>query len=436
MEVEQMPAIEEGTGQFHQPSLWPSELLADSDIMPTEGEGETMETTDEERAADVADKAGAAGLARIGFAPIVRVDASRREIELCATSEAVDSHGTIFDYDASKEAFTRWIGNVREMHQRQAVGSRVAVRCDDETRRIFVRIRVSRGAQDTWEKVLDGTLRGASIGASGVVWQRQQRRIAGEPRWLDVATRYDLVELSLVDNPSNPDALGVSFVRGATPDAALLDPLDIQEGRDEQDVKYEAEDAPAEVDAVAEVAEVAEVAPATMPLLPNRANYERLHGAARAVMAGCGCARCRTAATLLADDMATAERMAPGDDQDDQPMARALAVGLDENAARLGEVGASVRALRDTLDATAQRMADEVGGLSQRVAALESQPLAGGPAARPVEKSSALVGRGPAGPVTAAEQYRALESLAGQVQDPQAQVAIATEMIRLRREGE
>ncbi len=166
------------------------------------------------------------GTAWIGFAPIVRVDAPRREIELCATSEAVDSHGTIFDYDASKDAFTRWIGNVREMHGRQAVGSRVAVRCDDETRRIYVRIRVSRGAQDTWEKVLDGTLRGASIGASEVVWRRQRRRMAGEQRWLDVATRYDLVELSLVDNPSNPDALGVSFVRDATPDAALLDVLD------------------------------------------------------------------------------------------------------------------------------------------------------------------------------------------------------------------
>jgi phage head maturation protease len=144
----------------------------------------------------------------IGFAPIVRVDAARREIELCATSEAVDSHGTIFDYDASKEAFTRWIGNVREMHGRQAVGTRVAVRCDDDTRRIYVRIRVSRGARDTWEKVLDGTLRGASIGASGVVWQQQRRRIAGEQRTLRVATRYDLVELSLVDNPSNPDARG------------------------------------------------------------------------------------------------------------------------------------------------------------------------------------------------------------------------------------
>ncbi|HEX8983360.1 MAG TPA: hypothetical protein VF792_11350 [Ktedonobacterales bacterium] len=61
----------------------------------------------------------ASGVARVGYAPITRVDAERREIELCATSEALDAHGTIFDYTASKDAFTRWEGNVREMHERR-----------------------------------------------------------------------------------------------------------------------------------------------------------------------------------------------------------------------------------------------------------------------------------------------------------------------------
>jgi len=126
-----------------------------------------------------------ADVVRVGIAPIVRVDAPRREIELCATSEALDSFGTIFDYAASKDAFTRWLGNVREMHERRAVGRRVGVRCDDAERKIFVRVRVSRGAQDTWEKVLDGTLRGASIGASNVTWRRQVRSMAGQERPLN-----------------------------------------------------------------------------------------------------------------------------------------------------------------------------------------------------------------------------------------------------------
>jgi hypothetical protein len=356
------------------------------------------------------------GTARIGFAPIVRVDAPRREIELCATSETVDSHGTIFDYDASKEAFTRWIGNVREMHGRQAVGSRVAVRCDDETRRVYVRIRISRGAQDTWEKVLDGTLRGASIGASGVVWQRQRRRVAGEQRSLNVATRYDLVELSLVDNPSNPDALGVTFVRDATPDVALLDPLDEPATRaDEPD----------------EAKEPSRVDEGTL----EQANRARLHGAAQAVLTGCGCSVCVAARALLADTRVPIERGADAQ-AEDQPLARALAAGLSDNGIHIVALDAGVRALAATIEASMRQVASEVGGLNRRVTALESQPLAGGPSARPVDKSSALMARGQMGAPTAREKYHALESLAGEVFDPQVQVAIAAELIRLQQRGE
>ena len=353
-------------------------------------------------------------LDRIGFAPIVRVDASRREIELCATSEAVDSHGTIFDYDASREAFTRWIGNVREMHGRTAVGSRVAVRCDDATRRIYVRIRVSRGARDTWEKVLDGTLRGASIGASGVVWRRQRRRVAGQQRMVNVATRYDLVELSLVDNPSNPDALGISFVRDATPDTALLDPLD------EPDEPIPAADVPAAAEQTARDGQ------------DERAPYNRLHGAARAVLTNCGCSTCAAAQALLADVADTgveAERVASGDDQ---PLARALSAGLSDNSRRLVALDAGVRALAATLELALRQMTGEVGALAQRMVAIESQPIAGGPVARPVEKPSPFAPLRQMGAPEAAERYRALASLAGDVTDPQAQVAIAAELIRLQ----
>lgn len=374
---------------------------------------------DGEQRGDTSETSAVTGTARIGFAPIVRVDAPRREIELCATSETVDSHGTIFDYDASKDAFTRWIGNVREMHGRQAVGSRVAVRCDDETRRIHVRIRISRGAQDTWEKVLDGTLRGASIGASGVVWQRQRRRVAGEQRSLNVATRYDLVELSLVDNPSNPDALGVTFVRDATPDAALLDPLD--EPASEMN-ELGASEEPVVTDA-------------RTPEQAEQANRARLHGAAQAVLTGCGCSVCVAARALLADVRLPVERGAVAQ-ADEQPLARALAAGLSDNANRIVALDAGVRALAAAIEASLQQMAGEVGGLNRRVVALESQPLTGGPAARPVDKSSALTARGQVGAPTAREKFHALESLGGEVIDPQVQVAIAAELIRMQQRGE
>ena len=375
-------------------------------------------------------ESGAAGermerMDRIGFAPIIRVDADRREIELCATSEALDSHGTIFDYDASRAAFTRWIGNVREMHGRMAIGSRVAVRCDDATRRIYVRIRISRGARDTWEKVLDGTLRGASIGASNVAWRRQRRRVAGEPQWVRVATRYDLVELSLVDNPSNPDALGISFVRDATPDAALLDLLD----------EPDAPDAPEQPQRAADETPVAtREEQETRDERDELAPYNHLHGAARAVLTGCGCSTCVAAQALLAD-VGAAERVT-NNGRDDQPVARALAAGLSDTSMRLVALDAGVRALATTIEAALRQMAGEVGGLAQRVVTLESQPVAGGPVARPVEKPSPFAARRQMGAPEASERYRALASLAGDVTDPQAQVAIAAELIRLQQHVE
>ncbi len=135
-----------------------------------------------------------------GFtARIARVVAEKRLVLLIATSEAVDSFGTRFSYEASKDAFSRALGNVREMHQDIAVGSIVDWEADDEQREIRVWVYISEGAQDTWLKVLDGTLKGASIGADQVRWERGQDGVL-------TAVSYNLIELSLVDNPSNPKA--------------------------------------------------------------------------------------------------------------------------------------------------------------------------------------------------------------------------------------
>jgi len=471
-------------------------------------------------------------VARVGYAPIVRVDAGRREIELCATSEAVDSHGTIFDYEASKAAFLRWLGNVREMHERRAVGTRVAVRCDDPARKIFVRLRISRGAQDTWEKVLDGTLRGASIGATGVVWRRQRRRVAGQERTLDVATAYDLAELSLVDNPSNPDALGVTFVRGAAPDLALLDALDAptpgpspegsggaggrtglalalalgdgnSTGSDRRDERAQGPFSPnREGYPDAGVPEVAEARPTAALDLPGLAapsngaanTRDRFHEAARALLAGCGCLLCQAALAALDAQAGDADNGDAGDGDDgaarvgavgsearlaDAALTRMVTAGLRASAGRLAAVDVALRGLAGAMEAMAQRLAatqgeaqGALGDLRGRVAALEAQPAPGGPAAypvaRPAEKSHPLASQAARGAyggaggyggygnlggagglgsasagavgwpggtgelVSAEEQYRALESLAGRLRDPQAQIAVAAELIRLR----
>lgn len=393
--------------------------------------GEQVEATAATEARE-ATPAVASAVARVGYAPITRVDTERREIELCATSEALDAHGTIFDYAASKDAFTRWLGNVREMHARRAVGRRVAVRCDDAARRIIVRLRISRGAQDTWEKVLDGTLRGASIGANDVVWRRERRAVAGRSRWVQVATRYDLAELSLVDNPSNPDALGVTFVRGAEPDTALLDPLFDAS----PDASPDMDETPAEAEPDAQPA------PETAASAHER---QPLHAATRTLLAGCACPRCAVALAALAEDDPSA---AGGRESGDhEPLTRALLAAMRATTAQLAAfdatLGAAVAILRaddvrratpapETPTAEASAATRIVDELRARVARLEAQPVPGGPAARAVEKT--LLGA-PAAAAPVEMEYRALEALAGRLRDPQAQLAVAAEMIRLQQGG-
>ena len=142
------------------------------------------------------------------FAGIERINKAKREVTLRATSEAKDSYGTIIDYKASKEAFGKWRGNIREMHQNIAVGRAFKVEPVDIEKAMDITLRISKGAEDTWQKVLDGTLVGGSIGAHKGKWG--QREINGET--VPVLERYELVEVSLVDNPSNPDC-NISVIR-------------------------------------------------------------------------------------------------------------------------------------------------------------------------------------------------------------------------------
>lgn len=139
--------------------------------------------------------------------PFFKVDEERRIVSGFATLDNVDRHGDIVDAEASMKAFDTFRGNLREMHQPIAVGKVSNFReeqfFDKETgqtyRGVFVDTYVSKGAQDTWEKVLDGTLSGFSIGGNITKVDNIQK---GEDI-VRVIKEYDLVELSLVDSPAN-----------------------------------------------------------------------------------------------------------------------------------------------------------------------------------------------------------------------------------------
>ena len=54
--------------------------------------------------------------------PIAKVNREKRTVSGFASLDNVDRHGDIVTADASKKAFERFRGNIREMHQPIAVG--------------------------------------------------------------------------------------------------------------------------------------------------------------------------------------------------------------------------------------------------------------------------------------------------------------------------
>ena len=141
--------------------------------------------------------------------PFSKVDKERRIVSGFATLDNVDKQNDIVTAEASMSAFSRFRGNIREMHEPTAVGKMVAFRedkyFDPETKKmysgVFVSAYVSKGAQDTWEKVLDGTLSGFSIGGRMNKWDDAYDEKMDKA--IRIIKDYDLVELSLVDNPAN-----------------------------------------------------------------------------------------------------------------------------------------------------------------------------------------------------------------------------------------
>lgn len=155
--------------------------------------------------------------------PISLVKKEQRIVSGIATADNVDKAGDIVDFNASIEAFAKWEGNIREMHAPVAVGR--AVKYEPVTvtgtdgqvyNAMRVDVYISKGAEDTWQKVLDGTLRAFSIGGRILEKEQHQEKMhLGRP--VSVIKKYELGELSLVDNPANASAV-VDIIKRADSD--------------------------------------------------------------------------------------------------------------------------------------------------------------------------------------------------------------------------
>ena len=162
--------------------------------------------------------------------PFSKVDKERRTVSGFATLDNLDKQDDIVTTEASLRAFKKFRGNIREMHQPSAVGKMVSFKedkyYDQDSEKMYsgvlVSAYISKGAQDAWEKVLDGTYTGFSIGGRMNTWddaydEKMDKQIR-------IIKDYDLVELSLVDSPANQFANIVSVEK--------VDGVDVVKGMD------------------------------------------------------------------------------------------------------------------------------------------------------------------------------------------------------------
>lgn len=141
--------------------------------------------------------------------PFSKIDQERRIVSGFASLDNLDKQMDIVTSEASMSAFAKFRGNIREMHQPLAVGKMVNFKedkyFDPNSKKfykgVFVSAYVSKGAQDTWEKVLDGTLTGFSIGGKMNKWDDGYDEKSDSQ--IRIIKDYDLIELSLVDSPAN-----------------------------------------------------------------------------------------------------------------------------------------------------------------------------------------------------------------------------------------
>ena len=154
--------------------------------------------------------------------PFTKVNREKRTVSGFATLDNVDQTSDVVTAESSLKAFENFRGNIREMHGSNAVGKMVSFRpetfYDPKSKEfyngVYVDAYISKGAQDTWEKVLDGTLSGFSIG--GKILESDNEVNKSNGKTVRFIKEYELIELSIVDSPANElcNILSIQKVNG------------------------------------------------------------------------------------------------------------------------------------------------------------------------------------------------------------------------------
>jgi HK97 family phage prohead protease len=130
------------------------------------------------------------------FAEITKIDRERRMVFGYASTEALDSQGEVVRKEAIEAALPDYMrfANIREMHQPSAVGVAKEAAIDDKGLYLAARIV----DDEAWKKVTEGVYKGFSIGGRVTDRDKAQKH---------VITGVELLEISLVDRPANPEAV-------------------------------------------------------------------------------------------------------------------------------------------------------------------------------------------------------------------------------------
>ena len=136
------------------------------------------------------------------------LDEEQRIIEGYATTETVDREGEVVTRKAIQEALEEYkaFPTIRYMHERRPIGRAIDMKLDH--RGLYVKAKIFKGPKDSeeaWSLIKQGGLMAFSIG--GRVLEARSVFDKTLNRHIRKITKMQLLEISLVDIPANPETL-------------------------------------------------------------------------------------------------------------------------------------------------------------------------------------------------------------------------------------
>lgn len=337
--------------------------------------------------------------------------AEQRIVVGIASTETIDNQGQVLpdgrivvgdvvDAEAIKEAladYMQW-ANIREMHQNSAVGTAVKAEVVEGKLQLTAKV-----VDDTaWQKVKENVYKGFSIG--GKVLKAVLEKLP-DGRWIRRILKLKLSEISLVDRPANPDARILLWKGdGLMPDdilelfKAAADPQKIitliQAARNQCELDGDLEGAALYTQSIALVLQAAgdaetpteETAESAAEEVPSGevamgARGGKLRKVGRKLNAGNMAAMHKVLKALV-------EMMAGAGDELATKMAAMYAP--QEEAKTAVSAPDIAKATGESIVAAFKPYFEQMGktfqGIETRLAAIEKQPVSGGPVLRSVEK--------------------------------------------------